>query len=352
MGKTRLIWIGGTVIILILLAVFGGRMLGKKYCWDCTAKERYARGVGLLCAKPADDRELGLKQVLRAAAQGVPEALSLAGEIYLGPLPKRYLPTHREVLACLKDRPEADRQEAADYFAALAATGELSAKMKYNLGVLLDAGILTEAGGRTADDYYQDAARHGEPRAMFELGLKADRRKDYAEAAKWYKEAFSRGQYPGAALALGDYDLFGRLGKVRVEQAAIWYQKVLNVVKSPTFAGNGEAFTVQARSRLAMVESYRQRTGGNEALVVPYRLSGGFNEYRVRTADTDAPIGRVIQEGEVIKAFVPVSETPEGAVEEEREVASMNEGLDWLLETYAAGKYGGDKKFRFVLITD
>jgi TPR repeat protein len=336
MGRHVFVWIGGGFIILLLL--FGGFLLQEKYCWNCAPEDRFARGVELLGSVDADKRERGLHLVERAARQGVAEAVALVGELYGRPLPERYVSRFTALVDGFGSRPAADRQRAAGYFAALAELDGLSAAQEYNLAVLLETGVL-EAPllGKQAEDYYRGAAQRGDFRAMYELGMAEDRRRNYVEAARWFREAFSRGGHPGAALMLGDYEFYGRLGRADRVKALPWYEKAL--AGSRSLAGVSAVFAESARRRLTIAARFDEPTG----MTVAYRLAGDPGEYQVFAAETDETLGRVVREGEVIEVW-----TEGGA---KRQVSSMNEGLEWLLQSHAETRFGGDKRFRFVNVS-
>jgi hypothetical protein len=353
MGKQRLVWISGAAVILALLVIGGGLYLKRHYCWDCTASERFAFGVELLCDRDEDARARGVSFISRAAAQGHLEAQALAAELFLQPLPKRYARMHPDLFECAAADLTPDNSRAVGYFEALARSGQISPRVEYNLGVLIDEGILEPPfPNRGGADYFRSAAHRGEPHAMYEVGKIEDRQKRFAEAAGWFKESFSRGAHPGAALMLGDYTFYGRLGAVDPETAIPWYQKALVAAESPEFAGAGADFAQRARQRLKIADEFRQRTGGSAAISVSYQLAGGLDEYRVYAAESQALIGRVLRVdgSSVVATFLGGREGETAG--KEREAVSMNDGLNWILETYAVGRYGGDQKFRFELVAN
>ncbi|OHB26359.1 MAG: hypothetical protein A2X84_07230 [Desulfuromonadaceae bacterium GWC2_58_13] len=352
MGKQRLAWVSGTVVVLILLTIGGGQYLKQRYCWDCTASQRYVVGTELLCDQDADSRARGVAFIGEAAEEGQVEAQVLAGELFLQPLPKRYAKFRQDLFACAAPGVTPDRERAVGYFTALARGGQVSPQMEFNLGVLIDEGILEPPlPDKRVEDYFRSAAEQGDPRAMYEVGMGEDRQKNYAEAARWFKESFSRGEHPGAALMLGDYSFYGRLGAVDLETAIPWYQKALVAAQNTEFSGEGVVLAQRAQQRFNIASEFQQRTGGKTAIPVSYRLAGGLNEYRVYAVDSQAPLGRVVRDdGLLIASFL--GDKKLRGVEDEREVASMNDGLNWILETYAAGQYGSGQKFRFVLVAD
>ncbi len=142
MGKKRLAWVSGTVLILILIAMGSGLYFKQRYCWDCTAEERYACGAELLCNRDADERTRGVAFIGKAASQGLPEAQSLAGELYLQPLPGRYASINQDLIECVSPFIVADRDRARSYFQALGRAGQVSPNMEFNLGVLIEEGLL------------------------------------------------------------------------------------------------------------------------------------------------------------------------------------------------------------------
>ncbi len=352
MGKQRLAWVSGTVVVLILLMIGAGRYLQQRNCWDCTASERYARGTELLCDQDADVAARGLDFICHSASQGQPEAQALAGELFLQTLPGRYASINRDLFECSSLSIVADRERAQRYFMALALDGQVSPEMEFNLGVLIEEGIIeSPLPNKGADDYFRSAAKQGDPRAMYEIGMREDRQKNYVEAARRFSESFSRVGHPGAALMLGDYNFFGRLGAVDLEHAIAWYQKAQEAAQNPEFTGIAASLAQRAEQRLIIATGHQQRTGGKGAILVPYRLAGGLSEYRVYVANSQTLMGRVVREGGlVIARFVGTTGAEGAAVESE--VANMNDGLNWILERYAVDRYGPDKKFRFVLASD
>ncbi|MEJ2200628.1 MAG: hypothetical protein P8X63_06405, partial [Desulfuromonadaceae bacterium] len=230
---SRLVWIGGAVAVLLLLLVAYGWHLKQRYCWDCTAQERYAQATGLLCDRDVEERQRGLDILHELADQGLSAPQQLLGGLYLQPLPERFIPLQRELSACVRSEVPADPALALVFFRSLAETELLSPELTYDLGVLVDEGLLQPSGKvRSAREYFQQAARDGNPQAMVELGLEQDEQRQYADAARWFTEAFSRGGVSVAALKLGDYALYGREQSADVTEALDWYQKALAAAES------------------------------------------------------------------------------------------------------------------------
>lgn len=347
MNRRRLAWAGGIFACVFLLLAACGWTLKQRYCWGCTAAERYAHATELLCERDDNARERGLGGIRKLARAGNGEALALLAELQLQPLPERFALIRRDLYACVTGMvPEANVQ-ALDSFRQLAEAAELSPELEYDLGVLVEDGLLKPNGDlRSAAAYFQQAASRGYYRAMFELGKAEDQQKHYAQAAAWFKEAFSRGGHPGAALMLGDYAFYGRGGMVDVANALVWYQKALTAAQSPEADRIARGIATQAQNRLTIANGHQLRSGGQDGPQVAYRVAGGIDEYRVYVLPAQELIGRVFRSGDLVQAEVTAA--PEAA----QEVASMNAGLTWILKSYAAGLYGEGQKIRFELTTE
>jgi hypothetical protein len=351
MSKSRLAWAGGAIVLLLLLMVCGW-YLKQHYCWGCTVGERYAQATELLCDQDVAERERGLRGMRKLANGGEIEALALIAELHLQPLPGRFSIVRQDLFVCAADSVTADRSQAIKDFRELARSEGLSPEMVYNLGVLVEDGLIDASEtGSTAADYFRQAADRGEYRAMFELAKGEDQQKNYAKAAPWFKESFSRGGHPMAALMLGDYAFYGRVGVADVEMAVSWYQKALAAAQAPGADRIGRGIAQQVQNRLNIAMGHQQRSLGQGAPVVFYRLGGGPDEYLIFAFDSGELIGRVFRSGDLIQAVFGAGDALEGELQG-REVLSMNKGLTWVLETHAAGLYGDGQKVRFTLASE
>ncbi len=347
MSKTHLVLIAGG--LTVLLAAVGFYQLKTRYCWPCSDLERLERGSRLVCQEPVAVRQRGLQMIRTAADRDDPGALALLGELYLKNLPPGYRAGNSETLQCADDLVGSDPEKARFHFRRLIDREQLSPPLEHNLGLLLREGMLgPERAVEKANAYFQRAAAGGYPPAMFELGMLAWKAARYPEAERWFSEAYRRGGHPGAALVLGDYQLQGRGGKVDAARAVFWYRKALGAAQRKDAAEVDRGVARAARYRLQIAEGRLRQ----QPIRIGYALQGGIDHYRVLIREAgETSVGTVSREGEAaIARFFGKGNRAKGG--EEFRAESMNAGLHWLLNRYAAARYGADRPARFVLQPD
>ncbi|BCR03476.1 hypothetical protein DESUT3_05450 [Desulfuromonas versatilis] len=341
--RLRLALLGVAAAAFMVIAA--GLVLKFRYCLPCSDPERVERGAALLCCDSDSAKRRGLSMLERAAGNGLPQALALLGELYLEP-PEGYVLGRPETRACLGGPLPGNGDRSLAGFRRLAGVGDLDGRTLYNLGVLLEKGLLREDElDGSAEDYFQRSAEAGSPFGMFAVGRVYHLQGDYAEAAHWFGVAFEKGGHPEAAIMLGDYHLHGRGMKRDRDQAMAWYRKALRSAKESAAKGLVGNLELVAGKRLNLAAAGQQGLVETRPIRVEYRLQGSLDEYLVFLRDGEQPIGRVVRRGDSILASY--AGPPQAG---EQQVASMVQGLDWVLQSYAVGRYGGEQKFRFLLV--
>ena len=341
--RRRALFAGGAALLVLALALV--LTLQIRYCLFCSDAERVEKAARLLCDRADPDLERGLYLLEQAAANGYPEALALRGELSLEGLPERYVPSRPALLECAQHLVATDDARARATFQRLAASAQAGPQALYNLGILLESGYLTGAEVKgSAADFFARSAESGSSLGIFALGRQAHLRGDYQQAAEKFRAAYAQGDHPEAALLLGDYHLYGHGVKRSRDEALEWYRKALEGARKPAFAGMIGQLERAAEQRLQLASGPGAEAAESEPTVVAYRLEGRPDQYRVFLADRQ--IGRVASADGMAHARFEGETTSE-----EARFATMNEGLDWILQTYAAETLGTEQRVRFRLKT-
>lgn len=343
-GPRRRRWFLLAGVVLLATAII--LTLHFRYCFFCSDATRVERAAELLCEPSDSALRRGLCMLDEAASNGHVAALALRGEIYLADLPKRYVLRRPELLECVRGRLAPDAARATESFRGLAAGSQAGPRDLYNLGILLESGQLSGAQIEgTATDYFRQAAEKGSSFGLFAQGWQAHLRGEYQLAAAKFRAAHNHGGHPEAALLLGDYYLYGHgMAKDR-SQALEWYEKAEEAAQNAGFPEVVGDLAMEAQQRLQFASTREETKKEGEPVVVTYRLEGRPNEYRVFTSEhPDQPIGRVMDTNGTISARFENAAAPA-----EQQFATMNEGLDWVLRTYATDRLGAEGKVRFQL---
>jgi tetratricopeptide (TPR) repeat protein len=328
--------------------------LENRYCWNCTSQDYFDKGTALIFKDDNKSKQRGLRFLESAAQKWHVDAQILLGELYLGSFPDGYYTQNDDKIAALRNNVPVDEKKGASYFDKLAvslysATGNY-VEMLYNLGILLKMGVIGGPNNKEeARKWFSMSAERGNIHAMYELGMYYNSKGDYEKARQWFTNAFNGGEESRSAIMIGDYYFYGK-GLVKdYHQSVQWYSKALNTVGRSDLIYSKkvrEQVTQNARHRLKIAQTRRQGTP------VTYSLAGGVRSYSIYTPDlTGKLIGAVHNENGNIQAHLEEGILPDlpDSGSTDKTVASMNEGLYWVLNAYATHTYGADKDFSFVL---
>ena len=190
------------------------------------------------------------------------------------------------------------------------------------------------------------SAEQGNIHAMYELGMYYNSKGNYERAKKWFTNAFNGGGEPRSAIMIGDYCFYGKGLAKDFNQSIQWYSKALK-----TLERSGSLYSKKIRNKVTQNAMHRLKIAQRKAqdTIVTYGLVGGVRSYSIYTPDLKGTlIGAVHNDNGNIQARLE-----EGIVSAsgstDKTVASMNEGLYWVLNAYAIHTYGADKDFSFVL---
>ncbi len=327
--------------------------LEDRYCWECTSQDYFDKGTVLIFKDDNESKERGLRFLESAAQKLHVDAQILLGELYLGSFPDTYYIHNEDKIAALRNNVPIDKTKGVSYFNELtvsiySAKGNY-AEMLYNLGLLFKMGVLTSPDNKEqAKKWFSMSAERGNIHAMYELGMYCNSKGDYERARQWFTNAFNGGEESRSAIMIGDYYFYGKGLREDYNQSIQWYSKALNTLGRSVSIYSKKVrkeVTQNARHRLKIAQRKAQDT-----LKVTYGLVGGVTNYSIYIPPdlTGRLIGAVHNENGNIQAHLK-----EGILSDSdstsRTVASMNEGLYWVLNAYARHMYGADKDFSFVL---
>lgn len=330
--------------------------LAEKHCWHCSREVLFERGTGLIFEDDNESKERGIKFIESAARQGHIEAQIFLGELYMGSLPALYYIHNKDRIAAVRANVPADEQKGISYFKQL--TESLSSvqgdyvRMQYNLGVLFANGILESSDSREdAKAWFLRSAKGGDIDAMYEAGMCYNDTGDYTTARQWFTDAFEKGGECRSAIMIGDYYFYAK-GLIKdYGQSIVWYGNALSAVSDskPVYSDKvKKRWSQSASNRLKIAQKKAAERPGKEVVTLTYGLKGGVRAYSIYTPDINGIlVGNVRNENGKIEASVKQGDSSSGPGISN--VASMNEGLYWVLNRYAENKYGTDKRFGFVL---
>ncbi len=355
----------GTIITLFLVAVLavGGLIfsqLSYKICWRCNADEFFNRGMEYSCNEKESYRRTGLGFIDNAAGQGHLMAELTLAELYSENLPEEYVRSNAEQIICLQQEVKPDQKTGLSYFESVLGAVEKGAEADpatlTNLGSLYLEGIVpADNPVARATPLYKRAAAAGSYPAMRKLGGLANDRGDYRAAMQWFVGAAEDPEDGFSPLMIGDYFFYGKGVVVDYQKAEEWYKKALARAGKSKKDGENIGLEDMALARLDLIR--RKLTGENgrkRQVMIGYHIEGSVKHFLIFAADNPGErIGEVINDGNTITAVMNAN--PESAAEfpepGQQSFSSMNEGLFWVLNTFAESTHDDVASliFNFVL---
>jgi tetratricopeptide (TPR) repeat protein len=341
----------GIYVIFMLYYLFGDG------CWNCSPQDYYARGIAMISEHDHNNLKKGVKYLKTAAKKGHIEAIIFLGELYSDDLPEAYITDNKEKIAALRSIVSANINKRESYVNELinnqAFFDRKYSKMQYNLGILYNAGILkSEDKDEAYKKWLTISADNDNPLAIYQMGIYFNNKGEYIEALKWFTKGFDSSQEPASAIMIGDYYFYGK-GVARDYQRSIeWYQQALRAPALPDpslWINTREELTEWATQRLHIAEKKVRSKMSKQVVIVKYRIIGGLDSFSIFTSDLkENLIGNVRKQNGYIRAQSNIM-IKSVAISKSAKVDSMNEGLHWVLNTYAKNKYGPDKDLHFVI---
>lgn len=347
-------------IAVLAIGGFIFSQLSYKICWRCDAEGFFNRGMEYSCSEKKNYRRTGIDFIGKAADQGHIRAELTLAELYSEQLPREYIKTAPEQVTCLRQDVLPDQSASLPYFESVTEAVEQGQEVDPvilgNLALLYLKGIVpAENPVARATTLYEKAAAGGSFSAMQQLGRLANDRGEYDRALKWFDQASADPADGWSPLMVGDYSFYGKGTIVDYEKAGEWYQKAL------ARAGKADTETAallrdQAQARLNILE--RRLSGENgrkQQVTISYHVDGSINHFMVYAVDhPDAYIGEVINDDGNISAAMNENLEFVAELQQSRQekFSSMNEGLFWILKTFAAATTSEDTEnliFNFVL---
>ncbi len=329
-----------------------------KICWHCTTDDYYQRGKEFVCRDKVELRQSGIDFLRLAADKNQADAQILLAEAYMGDLPDGYISSDQNAYNCLKGqlRPNTSASTALfnKAFTTLKEQELTDNKRLFNFARLLESEILaSDNPAHEAHSFYLQAAKNGNYAAMMTLGFRYHKKGEYVAAKKWLRLAAEAEKDAAPALTLGDYFFYGKGEVVNYEKAVYWYRIALDTQRKLwARASEEERLSAEdapkARIEMAMLKLQKNRI--LSPMTLHYTIKGNAEHYIVYTEDNSASIGSVTKD--VAGAVANIDNDIEVALSiptTSKTFASMNEGMDWLLEAYARSRYGSYKKVNFIL---
>ncbi len=359
MKKTGTIIAVSVVVLLVVGAIIFNRQ-SYKGCWNCDAAGYFDKGLKNACSDRPNHRRAALDFIGRAAAEGALQAEIFLAELYSDNLPQGCVGRYSEQTACLRRDVEPDREKALAAFTSVAKAledgQEADPVVSADLGLLYLQGVLpADRPKEKAMSFYAKAAEAGNFAAMRLLARMENERGNYVEARQWLTRAAEDPTDAASLLMLGDYALYGKGQTVDYGQAEKFYAKGLERVAQAATADETAAELKNTLSaRLDMVRRKLAQAGNSgEPVTVSYHLDGSVSHFYVYAQDQpEAYIGEVINRDGTVSAVLNkdlafAKDLQEGS---RQGFDSMNQGMFWILNTYAAATHGNEGAvFRFVL---
>ena len=344
-------------ICLGIYAIFMLYYLFENGCWNCSPQDYYDRGIAMISENDNNNLKKGVKYLKTAAKKGNIEAIIFLGELYLGSFPDTYITENKEKIAALGSIVSANIKKGESYFNDLIKNQSFFdrkySKAHYNLGLLYKAGILkSEDKEESYKKWLTISADNDNPLAIYQMGIYFNNKGKYIEALKWFTKAFNYSKDPAAAIMIGDYHFYGKGVAKDCRLSMEWYQQALSVPESPYASlrfERREKLIEWATQRLNIAEKKVRSKTSKQVVIIKYSIRGGVNSFSIFTSDLNENlIGKVKKkDSDILALFNMVNKSV--SISKSAKVASMNEGLYWVLSTYAENKYGSDKDFNFVI---
>lgn len=330
-----------------------------KLCWKCSTDDYYQRGKEFVCREKVELQQTGIDFLRLAADQHNTDAQILLAESYLGELPTGYISRDQTAFNCLNDQLRQNPTAAAQLFNQAFKTlnnGELTDNQQlFNFALLIEKGVISSTEPtKEAHSLYLQSAKHGNLIAMNALGYEYHQKSDYVAAKKWLRLAAEAGKSVEPALTLGDYFYYGKGETVNFEKAIHWYRLALKTqqtlaAKLPEEQRIAALDAPKARIEMAMRQLKKSRM--TAPMTLHYRIAGNATHYVVHTEDravgaigtvdkTATGIIATIDDGITLALSIPTSS---------KSFRSMNDGLEWLLQSYARSRYGSYTHVNFTL---
>jgi len=359
--KTRRIIIYAVILAVISALACGGywayTYMADQYCWKCTTGQYYERASVLIQSDDEASRKKGIGFLKSAAAGENIDALIILGELYMESFPQTWCRHFPDMIDALRLHTPPDPPMALSFFKRLAdiLSSEIGqyADMQYNLGLLAKAGVMTgPAFEGMAYKWFEISAAQGNVYAMDQLGLHYDASGEYGTAAKLFKQAASSGRVPDSAVMMGDYYQYGKGVDQDFQQAMLMYRQALSILNEAGLGISPQTIhdlSDKAAQRLAVVQQKVAQLPKGAAIKISYAIRGSVNQYSVHVPDSAGQlIGRVENQKGTVRAWL-TGQMQAGSDALIGNAASMNDGLIWILNTYAKTKHGSDKRFVFIM---
>lgn len=350
------------VLFIGCISLAGAAMLynyNYKLCWKCSTDDYYQRGKEFVCRDKGELQQTGLDFLRLAAEQDNTDAQILLAECYLGELPEGYISRDQTAFNCLNDQlrpnPPAATQLFSQAFTLLGKDELEDQQQLFNFAVLIEQGVMKRSNpSKDAHSLYLQAAKHGNIIAMNTLGYEYHQKSDYVAAKKWLRLAAETEKSVNPALTLGDYFYYGKGETINFEKAIQWYRSALKTqqaltAKLPETQRLAALDAPKARIEMAMRQLKKSRMTAPMAL--HYRIGGNATHYEVYTEDrTEGAIGTVDKTITGVTATIDAGITRALSIPtSSKSFTSMNDGMEWLLQSYARSRYGSYTRVSFSL---
>lgn len=356
----------GIIITLFFIAVLAVgsiiySQLSYKICWRCNADDYFNRGLEYTCSDKKNYRRTGLNFIGNAAGQGHIKAELTLAELYIDNLPQEYILSNSEQITCLRQDVVPDQKTGLSYFKSVMAVVEQGKDVApvtlNNLGLLYLEGIIpADNPVGKATPLYERAAVAGSFPAMTKLGKLSNDIGDYSKAMQWFVGASEDPANGLSPLMVGDYYFYGKGTAIDYQKAEEWFNKALT--RAGKSDKDDEAQLLLKDMSIARLDLVQRKLSGEgsqkQQVAISYHIDGSVKHFVIYAADhPEEYIGEVINDGDSITAIMNenLEFTAQLSEPQQEDFDSMNEGMFWVLNTFAVNTHDDPANliFNFVI---
>lgn len=365
---------------MAVLAVTALLLQGKSHreCWFCNSHNFFERGIEFACSDDEKLRNRAVDYIIRSAGEEDVTADLFLAELYAGQLPEEAVPVDVDAMNCLRDIVPVDAVKAREYLdkVSLLYHGEIASgrtideARAYSLALMYlspsfagkgDAATIQKAK-QDSIEWFGIAADAGNIKAALKLASMAEQEERYDAALKWYIKATELKPDFRYSMKVGDFYLYGKGTDIDYKKALEWYQKahdqVLEALKGAKKSVELEHFLAIISVRMEIANRKMGRGGGENPVTVEYLLKGNGVHYVINVENNDpgssgfVTVGEVRRDEKGIRASIsPGVILPDKSPREKDGFESMNHGMKWVLQQWAASRYGASRHFVFRLVS-
>ncbi len=354
------------IIFLVCLAAMAGIALVLKAVRHGGAA-LYTQGIKAACSEDEALKQQAIENIKKAAEEGDASAALFLAELYAGGMPQGVEAVEPEAFKCLSEVVKPDGAEARKYLDRAAelddAMETLDPDTAAKYAVLYSSSPF--ASNDSASEFkaadvaaklLQTASKSRNSDFLLKLATLYEKKGEFAAALKLYEKAVAVAPDYVLCLRIGDLYLYGKGTGPDPQAAMQWYQRaneLINKAGEQIEPAVKQHFLDVVSVRMDIADSKLKRSGGSAPVTIGYKLAGNGNHYIVMAIQEGAKAvkaGEVIRTEKDIKAVMAKDvKLLEDMPREKSGFASMNQGMEWVLQQWAATTLGADKYYVFRL---